>query len=369
MQIIDNLPDNLVDCRYCSQVSKANGEDPIGSAPQVDYWLIVEVPQPWPISMFEKNPVITQIFPLIKKLIFRRGVMVRPIAIAPDPDYSTPGFTRVLYYHRPAQQFAQYRKEEYLVPDAQTSPLVLGLLNRLLGKKNTVTPFLSYQQDTQHIREMLVCTHTQVDLACGRFGTPIYRQLRQDYGQSNLRVWQSTHFGGHQFAPTLVDLPTGQFWGHLTAENLPQLVQRSGDHRQLKPFYRGWAGGTKFEQIAERAVWMDVGWEWLTHAKKVRTCQKGLTGIKRLLYPVLRHIPINLLQLWLDRWTSDATWVKVDLTYQSLHGEGRYQITVAEADKIITARNSVKTKDDPIQTTEAQQYRVTQLIPGLSKQR
>ena len=55
MQIIDNLPDNLVDCRYCSQVSKANGEDPIGSAPQIDYWIIVEVPQPWLISMFEEN--------------------------------------------------------------------------------------------------------------------------------------------------------------------------------------------------------------------------------------------------------------------------------------------------------------------------
>ena len=362
MQLIDNLPDNLADCRYCSQVSKAKGVDPIGSAPKVDYWILVEVAQPWPLAMFAENPMIGQMFSLVKQLVFRRGVMVRPIAIAPDPEYSTPGFTRIIYYRRPAQQFAKYLKEEYVVPEDQANALVLGLLNRLLGKENTVTPFLSYQQDTQHLREMLVCTHTQVDLACGRFGTPIYRQLRQQSDQSNLRIWQSTHFGGHQFAPTLIDLPTGQFWGHLELEDLPQLIQRNGDYRQLKQLYRGWSGGTKFEQIAERAVWMEIGWDWLTYPKKARTYQKKLIGIQRLLYPLLRYIPIKLLQLWLDRWTRNATGAKVEMVYKNRHHtQERYQVTIAEAGKLITATNSVKTPKDSIETSEAQQYQITQL--------
>ena len=37
---------------------------------------------------------------------------------------------------------------------------------------------------------------------------------------SNLRVWQSAHFGGHRFAPTLIDLPIGHLWGHLDEEKL-----------------------------------------------------------------------------------------------------------------------------------------------------
>ena len=38
--------DALVDCRFCSLVSKANGEDPIGTAGTADHWLVVEFAQP-----------------------------------------------------------------------------------------------------------------------------------------------------------------------------------------------------------------------------------------------------------------------------------------------------------------------------------
>ncbi|NEZ64737.1 sucrase ferredoxin [Leptolyngbyaceae cyanobacterium CCMR0082] len=362
MHILDNLPESLADCRYCSQVSKANGEDPIGSAPQIDYWLIVEVPQPWPITMATDNPAISQIFPLIKKLIFGRGVIVRPIAIAPDPDYSTPGFTRVLYYSRPAKQFAKYLKEEYLVPEALTIELVLGLLNRLLGKKNPVKSFATYQQETQHIREMLVCTHTQVDLACGRFGTPIYRQLRKQFGQSHVRVWQSTHFGGHQFAPTLIDLPTGQFWGHLESGLLTHLMQRSGDQRQLALCYRGWAGVNKFEQMAERAVWQQEGWDWFNCPRTVKTTSKGLTGIKKLAYPILKIIPIKLLQLWLDRWTKGATWVNMSVSYETSSGTGIYKVTVKEKDEIISAGSSATEANQTIKLKPVKQYQVVHSV-------
>ncbi|MEO0828561.1 MAG: sucrase ferredoxin [Cyanobacteria bacterium J06642_9] len=361
--------DNVADCRYCSQVSKANGEDPIGSAPQVDHWLLVEVKQPWPTSMFTEHPVIAQVLPLIKKLILKRGVMVRPVAIAPDPEYSTSGLTRVIYYRRPAQQFAEYAKQEYVVPDEQASQLVLALLNRLLDNTTDLSEFAAYQQDTQHLREMLVCTHTQVDLACGRFGTPIYRQLRQTYGQpgQSLRVWQSTHFGGHKFAPTLIDLPTGHFWGHLEPEGLPQLVERTGDHRQMQRFLRGWAGCSQFEQIAERAAWMDAGWAWFTYPRTSRTIRKGLIGVKRLLYPTLRWIPINLLQLWLARWTSDASWVEVEVTYTSPkgtspEGNGCYRITVEEGGEVMSAKRSVVDKDQKISIAPVKQYQVSRLV-------
>ncbi|NEQ31526.1 MAG: sucrase ferredoxin [Leptolyngbya sp. SIO4C5] len=354
--------DDVADCRYCSQVSKANGEDPVGSAQTVDYWLLVEVKQPWPKSMFAEHPLIAQVIATVEKLIFKRGRVMMPAAIAPDPDYSTPGYTRVIYYHRPDEPFAQYVKQEYWVPDEQAGPLVLALLNRLLGKTADLSPFAPYEQATQNIREMLVCTHTQIDLACGRFGTPLYRQLRQTYAQpdSSLRVWQSTHFGGHQFAPTLVDLPTGHFWGHLELGSLPQLVERTGDHRQMKRFYRGWSGCTRFEQIAEREAWMQVGWDWFAYPKRIRTKGKGLTGKKRWLYSILRWIPIKLLQLWLERWTDDASWATIKITYTAPHKQGDYQITVEEKGEVISARNSVAEKNQKISTLSVKQYQISQ---------
>ena len=355
--------DNLTDCRYCSQVSKTSGEDPIGSAPRVDYWLLVEVKRPWPVSMFTENPIIAQVISIVRKLTLRRGISIRPIAIAPDPDYSTPGSVRMIYYSRPAKQFSHYLKQEYVVPEEQAPDLAVALLNRLLGKKTDLSMFSAYQQDSQHLREILVCTHTQVDLACGRFGTPIYRQLRQTYGRSgqSLRVWQSTHFGGHQFAPTLIDLPTGQLWGHLEPDILPQLIKRSGDHHQMRRFYRGWTGCTRFEQIAEREAWMREGWDWFTYPRMASDQRKGLQGLKRFLYPALRRIPIRTLQFWLEFWTKDALWANVHLRYTSPHGDGLYQITVEEIGEVLSAHASPDTNKQTITTVPVKQYRVAQL--------
>jgi len=39
----------------------------------------------------------------------------------------------------------------------------------------------------------LVCTHGNVDVACSRFGYPIYEKLRKEYSDENLRVWRCSH--------------------------------------------------------------------------------------------------------------------------------------------------------------------------------
>ncbi|MEL6381310.1 MAG: sucrase ferredoxin [Cyanobacteria bacterium J06626_18] len=352
---------NIADCRYCSEVSKANQEDPIGSAPQVDYWILVEFPQPWPTAMFTENPLVKQIIPLIKKLALERDILVRPLAIAPDPEYSQSGYTRVIYYQRPGQKFAEYAKQEYIVPNDHASPLVMAILNRLLKQSGDLSQFTPYQQDTQALREILVCTHTQVDLACGRYGTPVYRHLRQTYGQPDqpLRVWQSTHFGGHQFAPTLIDLPTGQFWGHLEMDVLPQLIHRNGDCHQMRRFYRGWTGMNRFEQIAEREAWMQQGWDWFTYPRTARTTGKGLTGQKRWLYPMLRLVPLKRLQVWLERWTRNASWADVDVIYDSPQGEGRYQARIEENGEVMSAFKSAAKPTDQVISKSVKQYRVS----------
>ena len=356
MQDID-----VTDCRYCSEISKARGEDPIGSAPQVDHWILVELPQPWPTTIFTENPLIQQIIPLIKKLIFKKGILVRPLAIAPDPDYSQSGHTRVIYYQRPAQRFAEYAKQEYVVPEDQALTLVRALFNRLLSPSGELSQFAPYQHNGSAQRDILVCTHTQVDLACGRYGTPVYRHLRQIYGQPDrgLRIWQSTHFGGHQFAPTLIDLPTGQLWGHLEMDVLPRLIYHSGDPYKMRRFYRGWSGVNQFEQIAEREAWMQVGWDWFTYPRTARATRKGLTGRKRWLYPLLRRLPIKRLQLWLDRWTSDASWVDVDVTYDAPQGSRCYQARVEENGEVMTARSSAAKANEKVTLTPTKQYQVS----------
>lgn len=181
----------------------------------------------------------------------------------------------------------------------------------------------------------MVCTHGNVDVACARFGQPIYQNLRKEYAcSSTLRVWRCSHFGGHQFAPTLADFPTGQVWGHLEPEILDTLVHRNQPVANLQPFYRGWSGLGQFEQIAEREIWMQRGWDWLNFRKSGQT----LTAAGQ-----------------------EAESVSVRITFASPDGReaGSYEATVEASGSVMSALNSGQA------LTAVKQYRVRQLTQML----
>ncbi|NET38753.1 MAG: sucrase ferredoxin [Cyanothece sp. SIO1E1] len=353
----------LNDCRFCSLVSKANGEDPIGTARTADHWLVFELAQPWTKATFQDDPRIKPLIELSQQLFFKRGVTIQSLLIAPDSDYSRPGKTRVIYYYRPQQQFAQFEKQEFIVPETQFPRLITALLKHLLKQPNELSQFQCYRQETNHIREILVCTHGNIDAACARFGYPIYQQLRDTYAEpTQLRVWRCSHFGGHKFAPTLVDLPAGRYWGHLEPEMIESLVHRQGDVTKLRSFYRGWAGLNKFEQVVEREIWMQIGWDWLSHRISGQTTSKGLKGVKRYLYSLLRLIPLKQLQLFLEQWTKDATWAEVQIQFASPDQttSGTYSARVEMSDPVMSAAKSPKSGEE-IQLQPVPQYRVSHL--------
>ncbi|WP_138500687.1 sucrase ferredoxin [Nostoc sp. PA-18-2419] len=328
------------DCRFCSLVSKANKEDPIGTAGTCDHWLIMEIPQPWPQDIYEKNLTIKALIDFFQEVTLKHKINIRPILIAPDREYSHPGFTRVLYYYRPAKLFCEFEKQEFVVPHEQAITLVTAILKQSIQQPNNLSEFQQYQQQTSHIRELMVCTHAQVDLACGRFGTPLYRRLRKEYApaaKGNLRVWQTTHFGGHQFAPTLVDLPQGCLWGHLEPEILDLLTNRNGSVADLHKFYRGWTGLTKFEQIAEREIWTQLGWTWLDYLKvgKVVATEEVLQG-------------------------QEPDWAEVRIDYATPDGgvSGAYEARVEVSGEVMSTLNSGKS----MELKAVKQYRVSRLV-------
>lgn len=357
---LSTASDASTDCKFCSVASKTNGEDPIGTAGTHDHWLIVELPQPWSAKLLEE-PTIKPLVGLMQTLILHHQVKLRPIAIAPDPDYSQPGYTRILYYSRSASAFAQFEKHEFLVPDAETTRLATALLQQIVNQPNELEAFQRYQVNTQSIRELLVCTHGNVDIACARFGYPIYKRLRDQYAtipNSNLRVWRCSHFGGHQFAPTLIDLPTGHYWGRLEPALLDALVHRTGDVAQLRSCYRGWSGLSKFEQIAEREIWIQEGWHWLSYCKSGQTIARD-QGRWYWLRQLLQLIPSKRLRFILEHRPHIANWAVVQLDFTTLDGAiaGRYEAKIEAHGQVMTALQS----GERLKLQPVKQYRVAQL--------
>src|SRR5215213_8695970 len=238
--------------RLCSVVSEAAREDPAGCGTPFVGYLGMEVAPPWMDDVSESPR-------------FPGGLR--------DPVYSREGYVRTLYLHKPPGHFAAYEKSEYAVPKCEIVPLVEALAEGSDG----LSRFERYEEDTSGGRDLLVCTHGSHDACCGKFGYPVYETLRHEYAgasEKQLRVWRTSHTGGHRFAPTLIDFPEGRYWGHLEPEALEKLVLRKDPVSELGRFYRGWAGlSGKFEQIAEREIFVREGWEWTRYLKRGMTLE------------------------------------------------------------------------------------------------
>lgn len=238
--------------KFCSDVSQAAGEDPAGTAAFYDLLILLEVPLPWEREIWKSAAFPPGLYEM-GEAASERGVKFRFLCVAPN-EHSQPNHRRVMIFRRPPKAMAAYHRLEYLLPPDELT----GLIGRALEGEE-----LPSGLDAGDVRDLLVCTHGTMDVACAKYGYPIYQRLRQMGGSRQLRVWRVSHFGGHRFAPTLIDLPEGRWWAHLTPEALSLMVRREGPVEPLHRFYRGWGAlATPFEQVLERAILEREGWAW-----------------------------------------------------------------------------------------------------------
>lgn len=262
--------------QLCSVIAREAGHDPIGSAWAVERMLVVELALPWPEDFFAARA-----FPagLGERLLDRweRHPTTGVLAVAPDREWSREGWSRVIDFAFPLPPRAAAQRAEYLVPDEHVGAFVAALFDD--------DPAAATMPGIEPVafagRDLLVCTHGTVDACCALFGYPLYRDLRQAARDTNgcVRVWRSTHFGGHRFAPTLLDLPEGRFWGFLDAEQGEALIQRNGNIEDVRGMYRGWTGyAAPQAQVLEREALMHEGWAWTTWPQCCETLEEDERG-------------------------------------------------------------------------------------------
>lgn len=255
---------------YCNCLARERGLDPAGYAGDFDSAVLIETALPWKDSLYSEAGALPQevidLLALWRQrymdgLGYRHGALM----IAPDKVYSQPGHRRVIYCTRPEGAFAHFSRVEYLVPEALSGALIWALHEA----PDDVPRFDAYRvPNVENMRDLLVCTHGTVDAACAKFGYPLYKTLRTRYANENLRVWRVSHFGGHVFAPTLVDMPTGHYWAYVEDSQAEQIAEWRGDVEAMRGFYRGWTGAAHgFMQAAEREMWQRHGWAWFAYHK------------------------------------------------------------------------------------------------------
>ncbi len=255
---------------YCNQLAIEKGVDPIGHAGTFTTTMVIEIPLPWKTNMYDEAGVLPQqVLDLyeVRSERYRAGLGYPHslLMVASDPNYSLRGYRRIMYYDRPSSDTASYRKVEYSVPEAEFGDAIWALTEA----REQLPQYEQYRDPANDAtREILVCTHGSVDVACAKFGYPLYNYMRKNLSSDDLRVWRVSHFGGHLFAPTLIDMPVGHYWAYVEREQADQIVNRTGNPRDLYKHYRGWSGlSSNFLQAAERELWMQYGWDWFSMSK------------------------------------------------------------------------------------------------------
>lgn len=231
----------------CAPWTRAEAVDPIGTAGRVDQLLLVEWPLPWPAD-------VSEIVPLSAAAADPRA---RVMVVAPRPDDAeTDGRVRVVHHRRVGTHRLVGVDHRLARAD------VAGLLHDLLAAPERDQ--LDWPSAVGPAPpEVLVCGHGRRDPCCGRWGTLLGVELAAR--QTGVRVWRSSHTGGHRFAPTAITLPDGRAWAYASADLVHGVLTRTGELGEVLRHDRGNLAFDPWAQVVERAVFGAIGWTWLEH--------------------------------------------------------------------------------------------------------
>ncbi|MFC4426798.1 sucrase ferredoxin [Deinococcus navajonensis] len=240
----------------CADLSRQAGEDPVGTAPHwaevtvlelaVPVWAQLRTPDRWTAAQ-------QAVFERLRHKVEASGAGFGLLMSAPDtPDQPL----RVRHYTRTGRRFV---RRDYQA-DLPQSEWAQGLQDTLIDpdRLKAWQPLESGEGPDIH-----VCTHGSVDAACGKYGVPVYQALRAE----GLRSWRTGHFGGHRFAATAVELPTGLVWAHLSPQLALKVARREVAPGEIRAHLRGNAALPPLAQVLDRELLVQHGWDWLNASR------------------------------------------------------------------------------------------------------
>ncbi len=185
-----------------------------------------------------------------------------------------PGRHAILYRQRgdTSVGFAGFERHEVVAP---LDDLVASALSLLESRGSVADAALPPPTD------VLICGHGRRDRCCGTLGTTLAMELSaRDVGRDDIRLWRTSHTGGHRFAPTMIVLPEATVWAYADVDMVDRIVRRDGPLDDLVPRYRGCSGlSSPRVQALERAVLGEMGWALLSATRRGTELPDGSTSL------------------------------------------------------------------------------------------
>lgn len=254
---------------FCADNSRQLQEDIIGTATNYQTYILVECPTPWTYEAFNSKWVPDNLRILVEE-VKRAKMPIFFLLIANDQSHRVKE-TTLLIYQQQKGLIKGYSKQEFKLPNIEKAA---GVISKYLAGFNP-----DYEIESHLNRDILICTHGSHDQCCARYGNPFYfyaQNTISDLQLNQVRIWKSSHFGGHRFAPTAIDFPQGRYYGILDQNSFPSILNHSGDIECFNKIYRGWGILPNPLQILEKELILRLGWDWFNYKVTGKILEKSL---------------------------------------------------------------------------------------------
>lgn len=241
----------------CSELSSAVREVGAGTAPQATAWIAIEQPGPWGRTALTESRLDAEVGGLLAE---RSASTSTTVVLVRHPDRTARSFD-------PAS-----RRAWIALPDSgllRAGPLpdpAEALEWDLAALAAGDVPDFGEATDDLTV---LACTNGSRDACCAVRGRALVDACRS-HDETPAWLWESSHLGGHRFAPTALVLNTGYVHGRLDPDGLMRVVHEAREGRIDLDTARGRTSLEPRLQVADLAVRRATG-NTQADALRVRT--------------------------------------------------------------------------------------------------